>query len=275
MMRFLYRFEAMTTPCEILLSGMEKREADRLSRRVLAEVKRLEKKYNYFDPESYLSLLNRREESSLDRETVDLLRRALLYYEKTDRLFDITVGTIKNLHREAKTLEDLRRKQERLLPFVGCEHLRIRKGKLLFDNPYTKLDLGGFVKEYAVDRAAAILRKHHVRSALINFGGDIFALGRKPDGKKYRIGIKDPGNPKEFATFVEIEDEAVTTSASYERYHLIEERRFSHILSREGPAAASRSVSVISPTCTESGVFSTALMIDPKLATSLRTIILG
>lgn len=264
-MRRLYRFEAMTTPCELTLITPDKPAAERCAAAVLEEAKRLEKKYSYYDPASLLYRLNARESSRIDAETRTILQRAIAYYGKTDHLFDITIATIKELYRHATSLEALQQQIGTLRPYVGCEHLRLKKDQLLFDNPHTKIDLGGFVKELAVDNAVKRIKKAKIAGALINFGGDVYALGRREDGSKFRIGINDPTHPDRHVRFIEIENEAVTTSASNERFYTVEGERFSHILSTGAGQHDILSVSVISPGCVESGVYSTALMLDPGL----------
>ncbi len=273
-MRFLYKFEAMTTPCEVLLLGVQKSQADRAAQAILKEAKRLERKYNYFRLDSYLSKINSRENDLLDMETRNLLQRAMKYYRQTQKVFDITIATIKDIYRTSDTLQELQEAKVRLLPYTGCEHIALKRDRIVFDNPYTKIDLGGFVKEYAVDQAVKILRKHKIEAALVNFGGDIYALGKKPDGRRFRVGIKNPENPEMFTQFVEIENQALTTSASYERNVRIEGKLFSHILAKETFLDTPRSVTVISPNCVESGVFSTALMIKPDIETKNRVIML-
>lgn len=125
-----------------------------------------------------------------------------------------------------------------------------------------------------LSRAVKILQKEKIKSALINLGGDIYALGKKPDDEKFRVGIKNPHNPSEHIKSAEIEDEALTTSASYERNYQVGDKTFSHILSKEEADKQPLSVTVISKNCVESGVFSTALMLNPSLKTSHKTIIL-
>jgi len=274
MKQYIYKFETMSTECELILFSHSKEVADKAAKSVLQEAKRLEKKYNYFDENSYLSALNKREENLLDMESKNLLERAKKYYTKTGGIFDITVATFKPLYTENLNEEALAKKKEALLPYVGCEHFFIKKGKLIFDNSFTKIDLGGFVKEYSVDRAVKVLQKEKIKSALINFGGDIYALGKKPNGKKFRVGIKDPHNTSKHVKSAEIEDEALTTSASYERNYQVGDKTFSHILSKEEADTQPLSVTVISKNCVESGVFSTALMLNPSLKTSHKTIIL-
>lgn len=273
-MQFIYKFEAMTTPCEVSLFCDEKTKADNIARMILQEAKRLEKKYNYFSQDSYLSALNQRVRDDLDPETKNLLQRALQYDKRTNHVFDITIATIKDIYKSATSLEQLHDERAKLLPFTGCEHIAIKKNRLFFDNPYTKIDLGGFVKEYAVDRAIKIIQKAKLKTALVNFGGDIYALGKKPNGQRFKVGIKDPKDPKTFIHYEEIENQALTTSASYERNCTIEGKLFSHILSKKEIQNNPLSVTVIANSCVESGVFSTALMIDPTIETKNRVVML-
>lgn len=272
-MKYIYKFNAMSTPCELILYFHEKKVADSLAESVVLEVKRLEKKYNYYSENSYLSLLNKREENRLDKESKNLLQRAKKYYTLTNGIFDITVATLKPLFNSEKSLHNFEDKRKELLPYVGCEHFEIKKDKLYFDNEFTKIDLGGFVKEYAVDHAAMIIQKKKIKSALINFGGDIYAIGKKPDGERFSIGIKDPKDPQRFIEYIEIEDEALTTSASYERNYYIEDENFSHIISKDSTKKMASSVSVISLNCIESGVYSTSLMVDSSLEHKNRALI--
>ena len=262
----------MSTPCEIILFCKTGQKAEQTSKAILYEAKRLEKKYNYYDTNSLLSKINLRQENKLDLETKTLLQRAKQYYKLTENIFDITIATIKDIYVDEKSIENLEQKKANLLKYVGCEHFEIKKNKLYFDNTYTKIDLGGFVKEYSVDRAVNIIKKHKIQSALINFGGDIFVIGKKPNGEKFKIGIKNPIDKTKYIKFIELENEALTTSASYERFYEIENQQFSHILSKTNTLNA-KSVTVISKNCVESGVFSTSLMINPKLKTKNRVII--
>ncbi len=273
-MQYIYKFEAMTSPCEVILFCNQKAKADKVAKEILSEAKRLEKKYSYYNPNSFLSLLNTRVENKLDSESKSLLQRAKQYYKLTNGIFDVTIATIKELYITQQTIKELEEKKEFLLTHVGCEHFEIKRDKLYFDNEFTKIDLGGFVKEYAVDRAVKIVKKHKIKSALINFGGDIFAVGKKPDGDRFKIGIKDPHNPTKHAKYIEIEDQALTTSASYERGYKIEDDRYSHIISKEKRDNNTNSVTVISNSCVESGVYSTSLMIDESLECKHRVIFL-
>jgi len=265
MKKYIYKFEAMSTPCEIIVYSPTKLLADKSADAILLETKRLEKKYNYYDSDSFLWQLNTRQVCELDQESKTLLSRAKKYYKLTNKTFDITIATLKDIYKNSLSQKELEEKKKFLLPYLGCEHFSIKKDKIYFDNEYSKIDLGGFVKEYAVDRAVVILKRHKINAALVNFGGDIYALGRKPDGGQFKLGIKNPHNPKELIKEVLLENQALTTSASYERNYTIEGDIYSHIIAINERNSSFTSVSVISKNCVESGVYSTSLMINDSL----------
>jgi len=263
----------MTSPCEVHIFCNNADKSRSIASKILQTAKALEQKYNFYNPNSLLSQINQRKTTQLDLQTKDLLSRAKLFYTRTDGIFDITMGTLTPT-RKYKSITQVEDEVEKLLPFVGVEHFKIKKNRISFDNPHTLIDLGGFVKEFAVDLAVKILNKEKIGSALINFGGDIYVLGVKPSGEQFSVGIKNPLNPKEYITHVQIENQALTTSASYERYQTIEDKSYSHIIHKEALQSSIISATVISPSVLESGVYSTALMINPKILMSLEKILI-
>ncbi len=106
------------------------------------------------------------------------------------------------------------------------------------------LDLGGIAKGYAGRRVCTVLSEAGVKSAVIDLGGDVALLGKKPDGSDWRIAIKDP-NGGEFLGVLETSDDLyVATSGVYERYFEENGIRYHHILDpRTGYPAASGLVS--------------------------------
>ncbi len=271
--RHIYKFTAMTSPCEVHIFCDDANKSRSIASKILQRAKSLEQKYNFYNPNSFLSAINQRKTDKLDPQTKDLLTRAKLFYTKTDRIFDVTMGTL-TASRKQKTVAKIEEEVRRLLPFVGVEHFKIKKNRISFDNPYTVIDLGGFVKEFAVDQAIKILKKEKINSALINFGGDIYALGSKPKGESFSIGIKNPLKPTQNITTVKLKDQALTTSASYERHQKIEDRIYSHIIGKKPLQSRIISATVISSSVVESGVYSTALMVEPELQISLEKILI-
>ncbi|MEA3354584.1 MAG: FAD:protein FMN transferase [Campylobacterota bacterium] len=263
----VYKFNCFTAPCEVQLYCNDKTKADNCAKDILMEAKRVEAKYNYFDQNSYLSTLNKRATNILDTETKTLLTRAKQYYKRTNRTFDITSATLKDIY-NLSSINEIEKQKEYLSNYTGCEHFEIKKDKLYFDNQYTKIDLGGFVKEYAVDKVQSIIKRYKIKSALVNFGGDIFALGKKPDKQKFIIAITNPSQKDKTLFTIAIEDQALTTSASYERFKIIEDKKFSHIISKDENNNDILSATVVSNSCVESGVYSTSLMCDKNIKTN-------
>jgi FAD:protein FMN transferase len=94
-----------------------------------------------------------------------------------------------------------------------------------------RLDAGGVLKGYAGDEVVRILRSRGVRSALVDLGGNIVAMGAKPDGSQWRIGIQNPDAQRDtdFA-LVSVADKAVVTSGVYEHFFTRGGKRYHHIM---------------------------------------------
>ena len=259
----------MTSPCEVHIFSNDANKAREVASQILTSAKALEKKYNFYNPDSFLSQINQRKIVKLDGQTVDLLKKSQYFYKKTDAIFDVTMGTLVD-SRKNTTIERVEEEVEKMLPFVGCEHFKISRQKISFDNPYTLIDLGGVVKEFAVDMGVKILKKHKITSALLNFGGDIYALGEKPSKEPFSIGIKNPHNTSEYLVNISLANQALTTSASYERNSKIEDKTYSHIIHKKSLQEEILSATVIASTVLESGIYSTSLMINPTLKMSLK-----
>ncbi len=111
-----------------------------------------------------------------------------------------------------------------------------RMSDLVFDgervgsrNRAVKLDLGGYAKGYALDRAAAILKQQGIRNALINIGGNVLALGAHGD-RPWRVGIQHPRRPGAIATLALADGEAIGTSGDYQRYFELNGKRYCHLI---------------------------------------------
>jgi thiamine biosynthesis lipoprotein len=124
-------------------------------------------------------------------------------------------------------------------------------------NPAVKLDLGGYAKGYALDRAAAYLRGQGVKNALINIGGNIIALGKHGDNP-WRVGIQHPRKPGPMATLDLPDGWAIGTSGDYQRYFELDGRRYCHIIDpRTGyPAQGTQAVTILVPPGEHAGTLS-------------------
>src|SRR5437763_4628208 len=126
-----------------------------------------------------------------------------------------------------------------------------------------ELDLGGVVKEYAVDRVAALLLDRGVESGIVNLGGDVRILGPRPGGEAWRVGIRHHRLQDGVAALVEMERGALASSGDYERCIMIEGIHYGHILNpRTGwPVRELAAVSVIADLCLVAGSGATIAML--------------
>lgn len=126
-----------------------------------------------------------------------------------------------------------------------------------------ELDLGAVAKGYATERAGAVLREQGITQAIINAGGNVLALGRKPDGKKWQVGIRHPRDEGAIAGILELEDQAAVTSADSERFFLLDGIRYHHILdpSSGQPARKLVSVTIVAESSFEADLLSTAVFV--------------
>lgn len=264
-MMFRYAFSAFTAPCEMHFETSTQQNADALYRLIRQEVYRLEQTYSYFIDSSELYRINHRKthEFFVSQEMYGILKLAFFYYQKTAGTFDVAyAGTLKEVMQNT-SLASYQQARKRLEPFASMKHVILENHTLRFSNPHTKIDLGGFVKEYAVDMCIALLKQHRIASALINFGGDLAVIG-KCNEEKWRIGIQNPENEKENILIWEIEDHSLCTSGHSKRFTRIEDQRFSHVLAPEINGTFEQ-VSLMAPTTLDAGIWSTSLLINPTL----------
>ncbi len=124
--------------------------------------------------------------------------------------------------------------EERLaaLPLVDDDKLVLGENNTVTLPAGMQIDLGGIAKGYIADQIA-VLAKGRCSGAMLNFGGNVYAVGTKPDGSKYRVGIQDPAdaNSSNPIGVLSVSDCSVVTSGIYERGFTIDGVRYHHILS--------------------------------------------
>lgn len=262
-----FEFISMTTPCKVQLYKVDEKTALKCFEEIKNNTLYLENKYNFYSQNSYLSkFINNRNKNKikLDSQTAFVLKRVRDFSIQTNNLFDITMGTIKKCY-NYNSLDLVRNSLEKYLAKTGIESWDIINRQLIFKYKETLLDLGGVIKEYAVDEAINIVKKNKIDSAIINFGGDIFTIGTKANGDTFSIAIKNPKNPKENLVIVNIRNQALTTSANYERKKEIQGEEFSHILTKTKQQKDIISSTIISKSTLQSGIYSTSFMIDTNI----------
>jgi FAD:protein FMN transferase len=190
-----------------------------------SEVARLETLFSRFIPESDISRVNRSagfRREPVSRETFDLLSQAVEFSAQGEGCFDVTIGPLVNLWREAKKRYQppSGRAIAALLPLTGHTDLILdpdaRTAGLA--RPGQSIDLGGIGKGYAGGAVLDIYRKYGIKSACSNMGGHVVTVGSKPDGSPWQIGIQHPRCDEALIGAVSVIGKSVVTSGDYQRY---------------------------------------------------------
>lgn len=263
------RFDAMASPCEILIESVDLEMAERLTRIAADEAWRIEDKFSRYLPGNIVGRINasRGNAVTLDDETASLLDFADTLHSLSNGRFDITSGVL----REVWTFDG----GDRLAEPQAVKDVLQRVGweKASWQRPVFRLqagmqiDLGGIGKEYAVDRVAGKLREAAACSSVVNFGGDLAVTRAPRERQAWRVGIEPvPAADKRHGQKVlEIATGALATSGDSRRFLLKDGVRYSHILDpRNGwpVEGAPRSVTVAGDTCTQAGMLSTLAMLE-------------
>ncbi len=131
-----------------------------------------------------------------------------------------------------------------------------------FADPDVGLDLGGIAKGYGVDRAAAALRARGIDHAIVNVGGDLYAIGADVDDEPWRVAVRSPDHPDRTVATLSVRDQAMATSGSYLQYFESRGRRYHHLLDPDTAAprtCAMKSLTVSADTCMTADAAATAL----------------
>lgn len=257
-------FHALGGPCRITL---EEAAPPGALEAAVEEVRRIEAKYSRYRPESFLSRLNAGAGSAppvaVDEETAGLLDFAAQAHAASGGLFDITTGVLRRAWDFRVPRLPADDELARWRACVGWGRVYWQRPLLRLSMPGMELDFGGIGKEYAADRAAAVLATHGVQAALVNLGGDIRALGPRRDGQPWRLGIVHPRQPGAMLAELSLHAGALATSGDYERYIEVDGRRYCHVLHPHTgrPVAHWQSVSVVAPACLAAGTAATVAML--------------
>jgi FAD:protein FMN transferase len=263
-------FSAMASPCEVLLATTDEDLARQLGESVAAEAWRIERKYSRYRSDSVVHALNTGggRAVALDPETLLLLQFASRCHELSGGAFDITSGVLRRAWKfdgsgRFPTPAEVAGLRER----IGFERLQLQGNRLKVPTGM-ELDFGGIGKEYAVDRALALLASKFDGAALVNFGGDM-AVSRAPQSGPWRVGVERPGQLGEARLLLDLERGGLATSGDTHRFIEHEGRRYSHILDvRTGYPVVDppRSVTVAASCCLEAGMIATLSMLKGAAA---------
>ena len=268
-------FDAMGATFSIALYGHDRAEMEAAIDAAFAEAARLDAMLSHYRVDSEWSAMNRRaahEPVRVAEELFQLLSSCMAYSRESEGAFDIAVGPLLKLWGFYKGFGSLpsAAEVEAVLPKVGYRHVSLDAASrtVQFDRPGVELDPGGIGKGYAVDRMVDVLRRRGFQSALAaGSASAIYGMGAPPaEPRGWRVGIKDPRNPRRTVAEVFLEDMSLSTSGSYEKFFRAEGRAWAHIMDpRTGyPANASGSVSVVAPRTIDSEAWAKPYFINGR-----------
>lgn len=235
------------------------------------EISRIEKLFTTFNESSQTNLINRNAGIApvkVDKEVYELIERSKKISAVTQGAFDITYGSIdKRLWNFDKTMTSLpdpvtAKKLVRLINYRNVI-LDENDSSVFLKEKGMRIGFGGIGKGYAADRAKSVLQKKGVKSGIINAAGDLSAWGYQPNGKPWTIGIADPNATRQLFSSLEITDTSVATSGNYEKFIVIDGKKYSHTIDPKTglPVRGIKSVSIICPNAEIADAMATPVMI--------------
>ena len=270
-----FRFRAMGSPCELQLWSRSRSSAAAVADACGQEIDRLEKKFSRYRDDSLTTRINRSAGDDagveVDSETAALLDLAATTHRESGGRFDPTSGVLRRVWNFKSGHLPTSHAVQEVLELVGWEKLQWENPRIVLTRPGMELDFGGFVKEYAADRAAELCRVRGVTSGIVDLGGDLAIVGPHPNGQPWLIGIRNPRRPSEAMARIALRSGGLATSGDYERFMVIDGKRYAHLLDPrtgwphdDGPAC----VSITADHCLIAGLTATIAMLQPEAKAS-------
>lgn len=260
----------MGTIAEIAVVDADPRHANLAIDAAMDALRDVERTMSRFTRTSDIGRANRaagRAQVAVSAATASVVEEALRWAAATDGAFDPAIGgavalwDVAHRHEPPPAGAVGRIAGRRLFRAIEVDH-HGGAAHLRYHDADAMLDLGGIAKGYGVDRAVAALRDWGTRHALVNVGGDLYALGTAPDGDGWRVGIQDPTDDRRLLATLEVADAAVATSGTYQQFFRWRGGRYHHLLD---PRTASprttgmQSLTVRADNCMQADAAATAL----------------
>ncbi len=245
---------------------------------LLGEYHRLYDIYHRYDGMENLCTVNDLTDGAhrtvtVDRRIIDMLLYAREMHDKTDGMVNVAMGSVLKIWHDYRTV-GMDDPAEASLPPMdklteAAKHTDIQNMVIDSENntvtltdPQMRLDVGAIAKGYATERVAEWLQKQGVKGWLLNVGGNVRAVGAKPDGSPWTAGLENPEDASaDYLAYLQLTNEALVTSGSYQRYYIVDGKSYHHIIHPDTlmPAEGYLSVSIICPDSGMGDSLSTAL----------------
>ncbi len=279
--RYSYTYlDVFDTVTALILYAPTKQQADDWAEKLhtrLTELHRLYTIYDTYDGVVNLAAVNQAagEPVTVDERIISLLTLGQEMYAVSGGKVNILMGSVLSLWHQARTAAGKGASAtlpDRTALQTAAKHTDIQtmrldaeKNTVHLTDPESTLDVGAVAKGYAVEEVAAYAKELGITSALISVGGNVVAVGDKPDDTPFVIGIEDPRSQEDYALTVRVDDLAVVTSGNYQRYYEVDGVRYHHLIDPDTlfPADFTASVTVIGPDSGRADALSTALFLMP------------
>lgn len=237
----------------------------------IEEIRRIEKLLTTFSEDSETNLVNQNAgimPVSVSRETFELIKRSLRISRVTQGAFDITYGSVdKKLWNFDQTMTSLPDKDtaKQMVRLINYRNVVLDEGSctIFLREKGMRIGFGGIGKGYAAERAKQVMKQAGVTSGVVNASGDLNAWGVQPNGKKWTIGIANPDSTHDIFSYMDITDLAVATSGNYEKFIMVDGKKYSHTINPLTglPVTGIKSVTIITTNAEIADAMATPVMI--------------
>lgn len=237
---------------------------------VIAEITRIENLISDWKPDSQISQVNQNagiKPIKVDREVFELTQRAIQFSEATKGGFDVSFAAMDKIWKfdgsmtEMPSAEAIKKSVEK----VGYKNIILNsvQSTIFLKLKGMKIGFGALGEGYATDKCRNMMLAKGIKAGIVNGSGDMTAWGKQPNGKDWNIGMTNPFHPDTLFAVVPLNNGAITTSGSYEKFVVFNGKRYSHIINPATgyPATGLCSVSVFGPNAETANGLSTSLMV--------------
>ncbi len=232
--------------------------------------------YNKYDGVNNLAVINESQTPvKVDAQIIEMLEFCKEMYNKTNGKVNIAMGSVLSIwhnyrtaglsdteNAKLPTIDELRNAAK----YTAISDLIIDKNEntVFINNSKMSLDVGAVAKGYAVEQTALFMEQNGIDGYILNVGGNVRIVGKRPDGEKWKVGIENPDSDDEqnpYAEYLLLDGMSLVTSGSYQRFYTVNGKNYHHIIDPETlmPAEYFSSVSVLAKSSALADSLSTAL----------------
>lgn len=239
----------------------------------IKEISRIEYLISDWKPQTQVSAVNRNagiKPVKVNREVFELAKRALRLSKATDGAFDISFAAMEKVWKFDGSMTGMPSPEavKKSVANVGYQHILLDSAKstIYLEKPGMKIGFGALGEGYAGDRCRTLMLARGIKAGIINATGDMATWGTQPNGRPWSIGITNPFHPDTIFAVIPLRNRAMVTSGSYEKFVMLNGKRYTHIINPKTgyPASGLISVSITGPSAEQANGFSTSMMVMGK-----------